>query len=206
VDGGYDSGYAQCPCFWGREPGSLVRGLVQLLGDSVHSMKALDVGCGEGKNAVYLAQHGADVVGVDVSRRALQNATNAWAPAERIHLLLGDAMSLPLRTTARFDIVIAYGLLHCLPTGDRLATVVSELQHLTSACGYNVIATFNDRSQDLSAHPGLAPCLMSHASYVQLYAGWEIISATDTDLHEIHPHNMIPHHHSLTRILARRRE
>ena len=36
--------------------------------------RTLDVGCGTGTNAIYLAQHGFDVVGVDVSRIAVETA------------------------------------------------------------------------------------------------------------------------------------
>ena len=33
--------------------------------------RAFDLGCGTGTNAIYLAQHGFDVIGLDVSRRAI---------------------------------------------------------------------------------------------------------------------------------------
>jgi SAM-dependent methyltransferase len=36
--------------------------------------RALDVGCGTGTNAIYLAHHGFDVVGVDISPFAVENA------------------------------------------------------------------------------------------------------------------------------------
>ena len=36
--------------------------------------RALDVGCGSGTNAIYLAEHGFEVVGVDISPVAIENA------------------------------------------------------------------------------------------------------------------------------------
>jgi SAM-dependent methyltransferase len=36
--------------------------------------RTLEVGCGTGTNAIYLAQHGFDVLGVDVSPRAVEKA------------------------------------------------------------------------------------------------------------------------------------
>lgn len=36
--------------------------------------RTLEVGCGAGTNAIYLAHHGFDVLGVDVSRLAVENA------------------------------------------------------------------------------------------------------------------------------------
>ena len=43
--------------------------------------RALEVGCGTGTNAIYLADHGFDVVGVDISPLAVDNARGqgAWA-------------------------------------------------------------------------------------------------------------------------------
>jgi SAM-dependent methyltransferase len=41
---------------------------------AVEPGRTLEVGCGTGTNAIYLAQHGFEVVGVDVSRVAIENA------------------------------------------------------------------------------------------------------------------------------------
>ncbi len=48
MSGGYDDGYRECPCFWGDEPGSLVRVLCDHIGP-VRGFAVLDAGCGEGK-------------------------------------------------------------------------------------------------------------------------------------------------------------
>src|SRR5215470_19319030 len=36
--------------------------------------RALEIGCGTGTNAIYLAQHGFEVIGVDISPLAVENA------------------------------------------------------------------------------------------------------------------------------------
>src|SRR5690242_3361911 len=79
-EGGYDEGYRACPCFWGTTPGSLVLELaetVPLAGSSV-----LDLGCGEGKNAAWLAERGCSVRAVDVSQLAIANARQAFRGAD----------------------------------------------------------------------------------------------------------------------------
>ena len=58
IDGGYDSGYRACPCFWGSDPGSLVSRLATIV-PSFTGLQVLDAGCGEGKNAIFLAGKGA---------------------------------------------------------------------------------------------------------------------------------------------------
>jgi SAM-dependent methyltransferase len=41
---------------------------------AIASGRTLEVGCGTGTNAIYLAQHGFEVVGVDISSLAVENA------------------------------------------------------------------------------------------------------------------------------------
>lgn len=202
MDGGYDDGYKTCPCFWGREPGSLVQRLMKYL-PTVTGLSVLDVGCGEGKNSVFLAQHGAVVRALDVSALALSNARQAWLPLENIIWEQADirAITIPKGT---YDIVIAYGLLHCLSGVDEIRETIQKLQCATKNGGYNLICVFNGRYQDLSAHPGFMPCLLKHDVYVQMYSNWQLLDVSDTDLFETHPHNSVPHTHSLTRMITRK--
>lgn len=202
MDGGYDIGYKSCACFWGREPGSIVKHLVHHIGN-VTELCVLDAGCGEGKNAIYLAERGALVRAIDVSELALSNAQRAWKDTEKVKWEQADIRSTPLQDEA-YDIVIAYGLTHCLLSEQEIESTVTRLQRATRVGGYNVFCSFNIRSQDLAAHPGLAPCLVPHEFFLSLYSQWSILVATDADLIEVHPHNDIKHTHSLTRILAQK--
>ncbi len=72
-------------------------------------VRALDLCCGTGDLALALAGRGAEVVGLDFSRRMLEYAlrkTTLAAP----HFILGDAQRLPFAANS-FDIVtIGYGL------------------------------------------------------------------------------------------------
>jgi hypothetical protein len=114
-----------------------------------------------------------------------------------------DARKLALPTEG-FTAVLAYGLLHCLADENEVVATVERLQAATVAGGYHVLCAFNDRHQDLTAHPGFSPTLLRHSQYLDLYRGWTFLHASDTDLRESHPHNEIPHIHSLTRVLARK--
>ena len=200
--GGYDDGYDACPCFWGAEPSSLVRQLVEA-SENVARWRVLDAGCGEGKNAVYLARAGAHVRGVDVSASAIRNARGAWPDDKSVNWEIGDIRSIEYPAAA-YDLVIAYGLLHCLPDEVSIRRVVGILQTASRPGGYNVICTFNNRAQDLRAHPGFRPTLLPHQCFVDYYGSWDILHESDTDLYETHPHNQIPHTHSMTRLIVRK--
>ena len=58
---------------------------------------ALDLGCGTGTNAIYLARHGFTVTGIDVSRRAIALAkrkTRSAQLTDRVRLERGDVTLL----------------------------------------------------------------------------------------------------------------
>lgn len=199
-EGGYEEGYRACPCFWGRKPGSLVTRFLQE--NSVEGKRVLDAGCGEGKNATALSKLGAKVSAIDCSRAALKNAQNAFGDCD-VNWDCADIRSFDPKCDG-FDIIIAYGLLHCMTSQDEIDATVRRLQELTVAGGWNIVCAFNDRNHDLSAHPGFNPCLVPHSTYLDFYEGWRITFSSDEDLHETHPHNNIPHVHSMTRLIGRK--
>lgn len=204
MNGGYDDGYKACECFWGKQPGSLLIVLDEYCSD-LTNMNVLDAGCGEGKNAIHLARAGAQVYAIDISEIAIAKVMKSYPYFEGITWGCADIRQVRMPKRG-YDIVVAYGLLHCLAGRSEVQEVVMKLQDATKEGGFNVVCVFNDRRQDLSAHPGFSPTLLSHEYYQCLYDSWDLLHCTDTDLHETHPHNNIPHVHSMTRIVARKRE
>lgn len=198
--GGYEAGYEACECFWGLEPGTYVRMLAARV--SLSGLRVLDVGCGEGKNAAYLAKMGCDVTAVDVSERALAHAKRFHAQLA-VNWICADVTEQTW-PHEYFDIVIVYGMFHCMSSALEIERLQLMLSNATRIGGYHIICSFNERDQDLSAHPHFYPCLMPHEFYLRLYGGWIIEAESDETRYEMHPHNMIPHHHSLTRLLCRK--
>jgi 2-polyprenyl-3-methyl-5-hydroxy-6-metoxy-1,4-benzoquinol methylase len=167
-------------------------------------MQILDAGCGEGKNAVYLAGFSAFVRAIDVSPLAIRNAKMAWGNPPNVTWEIADIRTTVLPRGA-YDVIVAYGLLHCLPSVDDVHLTAQRLQEATAPGGYNVICAFNNRTQDLrDAHPNLRPTLLTHDDYRLLYSPWAELAVSDSDLHESHPDRSVPHVHSLTRLLARK--
>jgi SAM-dependent methyltransferase len=201
-DGGYDDGYRSCPCFWGTEPSSLVQAEFAPVADLTGRV-VLDAGCGEGKNSIYLARKGASVKAVDVSQIAIDNAKRAWVDHSVVEWIVGGIENL-LLTRNSIDVVIAYGLFHCLNAENVVRSVAAKLKDATKVGGVHIVCAFNDRSQDLSAHPGFTPLLMSHVKLLDMYSDWRVSNSSDSDLSEVHPHNQIRHVHSLTRFVARK--
>ena len=76
--------------------------------------EVLDIGCGLGDNAIYLAQQGFAVTGLDISSTALITAERRAADAGvNVRFAVADATNLDGYTDA-FDTVIDSGMFHCL--------------------------------------------------------------------------------------------
>lgn len=197
--GGYDDGYKACPCFWGSLPGSLIRSFLKTR-PSCEGLTVLDLGCGEGKNAAAFASAGALVDAVDCSAQGISNGRHAF-PHLRVNWVVADAMDY-LRSARSYDVIIMYGLLHCLPSEREIADTVDLAIRKTTVGGCHFVVAFNDGPHDLSAHPGLRPTLLSHEFYLTQYIGHKILDAESAMIHETHPNNKIQHFHSITRLTA----
>jgi len=200
LNGGYDDGYSRCPCFWGRSPGSLVQRFIANV--PCKGLRVLDLGCGEGKNSYALAHAGAVVTAVDCSELAIANGRRAFADAE-IEWVVAEGATYLLHCDP-FDVIVMYGLLHCLPSLKAISRMIASALRQTRRGGYHIVATFNNGPHDLSAHPGLTPTLAPHDFYLRQYRRLELVTQSTEVIHEVHPHNSIPHYHSLTRLIVRK--
>ncbi|ULP41607.1 amidohydrolase family protein [Mycobacterium lentiflavum] len=87
--------------------------------------EVLDAGCGQGDNAIYLAQRGYSVTGLDSSPTAIEQArARAAAAGARVRFQVADATELA-GYDAQFDTVIDSALYHCLDYAGRRAYPVA---------------------------------------------------------------------------------
>ena len=134
-----------------------VRAVVE--GGRVPPGRALDLGCGTGTNVIYLAQHGLNVTGVDISSRAIAKARRkieraGWAARARVYA--GDVTRLEtLPITGLFDLALDIGCLHTVdaPSRPRYAEGLAR-----SVCpgGLYLLYAFNSCAQ-MGMRVGLLP-------------------------------------------------
>lgn len=113
---GFDAAYAGTP---GWDIGRPQREFVGLDKRGELGQRVLDVGCGTGENALYLARQGHDVLGVDFAPRAIRIArAKAYWRDVAAHFLVWDALRLG-ELGLTFDSAIDSALLHCLDGDER---------------------------------------------------------------------------------------
>ncbi len=77
----------------GRHSAELAR---VLYADQIHPCRVIEFGCGTGSNAVWLAEQGYDVTGLDLSPLAIERANQRAAEAGvKVRFLAGDLLAAP---------------------------------------------------------------------------------------------------------------
>jgi cyclopropane fatty-acyl-phospholipid synthase-like methyltransferase len=117
----------------------------------------LDVGCGTGEHALYLAARGHEVWGIDFVPVAIERAREkATARGLNVHFEVGDALKLAALGRT-FDTVIDCGLFHTFGDGERI-TFVEGLARVLRPGGTYHLLCFSDREP-----PGEGPRRVTQA-------------------------------------------
>ena len=130
---------------WNREepPPQLVE-LVE--SRKVKPCKAIDLGCGTGNYAVYLASLGFDVTGVDFSENAIEYAKmKANEKGVECNFMVSDVLDLSMEE--EFDFAYDWELLHHIMPEER-PEYVEVVHRLLSAKGKYLSVCFNEKSPE----------------------------------------------------------
>lgn len=163
--------------------------------------RALDLGCGDGRNAICLAEHGLIVDAVDRSEAGVRKLrARAEQAGLAVRARIQDLATFTFRR--RYDLVIAHGVLHMLPREVWEPTIEAMKRH-TVAGGRNVVAVFTDR---LPPPPDLVPYMGDLFREGQLrdrYRDWTVELWKAYTLDDEHPGG-VRHRHPINKIVARR--
>ena len=106
--------------------------------------RVLDLGCGTGTNAIYMARHGWDAVGVDFSTLAvLQARWKARRAGLRCRFHRSGVTDMPFLTQP-FDLVLDIGCLHSIPRAER-THYAGEVRRLVVPSGRYMLYAFLPR-------------------------------------------------------------
>jgi cyclopropane fatty-acyl-phospholipid synthase-like methyltransferase len=129
----------------------------------------LDSGCGTGEHALFLAERGMDVIGVDLSPTAIALARQkADERGVAVEFEIADVLDLG-RSGRRFATVIDSGVFHVFDDADR-ARYVASLASITEPAGVVHLLCFSDQ-----VHGEAGPRRVSKAELREAFAdGWSV--------------------------------
>jgi len=100
---------------------------------AVRAGRALDVGCGTGTNALWLASQGFDVLGVDLSPLAIEQARAKAGTSGGCRFAVCDFLQAP--PDGPFDIVFDRGCFHVFDDAERRARFAERVAGLLAPGG-----------------------------------------------------------------------
>lgn len=144
--------------------------------------RVLDVGCGTGDTAIYLAQKGYSVMGIDFIPKAIDVASaRAKKAGSKIHFQVFDAMELD-HLHERFDTIIDLGLFHNLSDNERIC-YTSSLGSALEPGGIFHLLCFSD------SQPGfIGPRRITREEISQTFSqGWRVDAIQETKYKAYYP-------------------
>lgn len=181
--------------------GSASEEIVELAAVLPTGARALDIGCGDGRNALCLAEHGVEVDAFDLSLAAIRKLrSRARATEGRLRAWVQDVQTFSFRR--EYELIVLHGVLHLIERQVWCSVLESVRRH-TKSGGWNVVVVFTDR---LAAPPDLAAHMRGPFKEGELreqYSGWSVAGWEAYTLEDEHPGGL-QHRHPINKIIAQK--
>jgi len=123
----YNSKYSDNNYYWGLEPNHSCYEVMKVL-PPIKPYKLLDIGCGEGKDAVFFAKNGYDVTAIDLSETGIEK-TKELAKANNVHVNAFVTNINEFNPKENYDIVFSSSVLHLVQKNVRDYLLNSLISH-----------------------------------------------------------------------------
>lgn len=163
--------------------------------------KILDVGCGDGRHALYLAGLGFQVDAFDISKNAIEKINYL---KERNNLNINTYMCdvLEFEFKYKYDVVIVHGVLQFIER-EKQPKIIELLKKWTSINGYHIIALFTDEEPVPEDLKDVMIGVFKNAEIKDYYMDWKIKMFESKKFNDEHE-NGIKHCHAMNKIVAQK--
>lgn len=138
----YEKWYESDEYFWGTKEAELCHELIKLVPPS-KDIKVLDIGCGEGKDAVYMAKQGYTVYAFDVTKSGIAK-TQRLAKENNVEINAFIADINNFEINEKFDIIYSTGTIQYLDD-DKIDNFFKKVKDITKPNGINWFNVFVDK-------------------------------------------------------------
>ena len=163
-------------------------GLTRTHSEVLHAMqfvkpgKTMDLGCGNGRNSLYLAANGFDVTAWDKNAASINNI-DTIRQAEGLNTLQTAIVDLnALSFEGEYDFILSTVVMMFLEP-QTIPGLIANMQRCTKAGGYNLIVAAMDTA-DFPCTVGF-PFAFKENELRDYYAGWELEKYNE-DVGELH--------------------
>ncbi|MDY0924475.1 tellurite resistance methyltransferase TehB [Leclercia sp. CFBP8987] len=144
--------------------------------------KTLDLGCGNGRNSLYLAANGFDVTAWDKNAASIDNIESIKAKEGITNLQTAIKDLNSLHFDGEYDFILSTVVLMFLQA-ETIPGLIDNMQRCTRPGGYNLIVAAMD-TEDYPCNVGF-PFAFKTGELSGYYAGWEQLKYNE-DVGELH--------------------
>lgn len=196
----YEKWYEGNDYYWGLEPGSFLDELIKLCPSSP-GKTVLDIGCGEGKDAVYMAEQGYAVTAFDLTENGIRK-TNALAEDRgvKVNAYVDDVNDFMM--DKQFDIIYSTGTVQYL-FDENKQEFFRKLERITKPDGIVYINVFVEKSfLELPPDWDIEEKMWKSGELFTYFADWKF-ERIDEIIFEDNSGG-IPHYHCMDTIICRK--
>jgi tellurite methyltransferase len=178
--------------------------IVEIVSALPKGARCLDLGCGEGRNSIYLAGKGFDITAIDRSEAAIAKV-NALAARAGVKLTAFVADIANIDIEEDYDLIMAHGVLYYLSNSE-WRDLLARAKERTRPAGFNVYTVFIFSDQ-YPRTPEFRSARYTHSfspdELKAFYRDWEILRYDSYVKWDQHPG--IPlHYHPIEKLVARK--
>lgn len=134
--------YGREEYYWGTDPNAMAEETAELVSDAADTPTAVDLGAGEGRDAVFFAERGWDVYAIDVSPNGLEKTERlADCHGVTVRTIRGDANHLALPETV--DVLYSAGTIQYVRPENR-REAFERFKGATASGGVHAMFAFVD--------------------------------------------------------------
>lgn len=161
--------------------------------------RILDVGCGDGRHAAYLAKLGFEVDAFDISKNAIKKLDYLCA-RENIKIKTKVCDILDYDFQYDYDLIIVHGVLQFVDRSMQ-PKILELLKKWTKPGGYHIIALFTDAEPIPDDFKDVMIGAFHEGEIKEYYSDWKEIMFESKKFHDEHE-NGVKHYHAMNKLVA----
>lgn len=167
--------------------------LVEKLLNFKQEGKILDLGCGNGRNSIFLSEKGFEVTSIDISK---ENIETIKSVSKNIKAIVADISTYKIEED--YDVIISTAVLHFLNQSVS-KSIINQMKEHTKKEGINIISVFTEDNPSKRF-----PNLFKSGELKSFYRDWNIIRYKEF-ITPIECHGEKPHRHAIAILVAKKK-